>query len=518
MGIGKSARWALGAVAAIGALWPAAASAEWLRAETDKFIVYSRGREAPLRDYAAKLTTFDAVLRAMSPVPRQSLHRKLEVYLVDSQSELRRVRPGLPSTIRGFYSAGPGGTFAIAESRVGVGLDTDDVLFHEYGHHFMLENFPAGYPGWFVEGWAEYFMTTEIVGGTVKVGGYNDNRAYWLFNAPWLPMEDVLSKSPWEIRGDRRHLFYSQSWLLMHYMRSDPTRAKQLNEAVVAIANGAAPMDALLKATGLSVADLTKALRAYQSLPGFKFTDVLKETPQVAVTRLPASADDLLLDNLRLVAQRDDKVDPSFAANVRRRAARWPGDRYAELVLGAAEFAHGDIAAGEALADRRLEADSNDVEALLLAGTGQIIAGQRAPETRVARAKAARPYLIKAHKLDEGDYRVLLAYVLSRTVEPVFPNENDMNALLTARSLAPTVDIITVMAGAALLKHGEKERAAGLLAIVANNPHGGAMAAQARALMAGKSVEEAEAAGAEVEATPLAPEEARAGKGDGARD
>jgi hypothetical protein len=170
MGTRKTARWLAGALAA-GMLWPSMASADWLRAETDRFIVYSRGREAPLRSYAAKLMTFDAVLRAMSPTPKQPLDRKLEVYLVGSQSELRRVRPNLPSTTRGFYTAGVRGTFAIAASGGADGVDTDDVLFHEYGHHFMLENFPAGYPGWFIEGWAEYFMATEIVGETVKVGG-----------------------------------------------------------------------------------------------------------------------------------------------------------------------------------------------------------------------------------------------------------------------------------------------------------------------------------------------------------
>lgn len=510
-------RGMVGAIAVAAGLWPAAASADWLRAETDRFIVYSRGREAPLRDYAVKLTTFDTILRVMSPVPRQPVERKLEVYLVDNGTELRRVRPGLPSGVRGFYTAGPDGTFAIAQGR-GQDLDTDDVLFHEYGHHFMLENFPAGYPGWFIEGWAEYFMATEIVGGTVKVGGYNLNRAYWLFNASWLPMEDVLTKSPLEIPKERRHLYYSQSWLLMHYMRSDPRRAKQLNEAIFAIAQGSDPLSAMLKATGMSVAELTKALRAYRSLPGFKFTDVLKTSPQVTITRLPDSADDLMLDQLRLVSQRDLAADPDFLEDVRRRAARWPNDRYAELVWASAEFKHGDVAAGEAIIRRRLDADGDDVEALWIAGAGQLSAGLRQPATAVARAKAARPYLIKAHKLAENDYRVLAAYVVSRTAEPGFPNDNDLNAVLTARSLAPAVDAITVMAGQALIHHGKPTQAAGLLAIVANNPHGGPMAAQARALMQGKSMEQAEAAAATEEETPLAPADGEAGKVEAGRE
>ena len=161
MGTRIFARLGVTAIAAIAVLWPAAASAEWLRAETDRFIVYGQGKETRVRNLAVRLSVFDAVLRLTHPTAPKVQPRKLEVYIIDSQRDLRRVAPLNGANTVGFYSASAQATFAVAYDGA-VGIDGDEVLFHEYAHAFMLENFPAAYPGWFVEGWAEYFMTTKV--------------------------------------------------------------------------------------------------------------------------------------------------------------------------------------------------------------------------------------------------------------------------------------------------------------------------------------------------------------------
>jgi hypothetical protein len=45
------------------------ALAEWHRAESPKFIVYSNGREAALREYVQKLETYDYILRVRLGLP-----------------------------------------------------------------------------------------------------------------------------------------------------------------------------------------------------------------------------------------------------------------------------------------------------------------------------------------------------------------------------------------------------------------------------------------------------------------
>jgi hypothetical protein len=495
----------IGAAAVL--LSAAPASAAWTKAETDRFVVYGEGPEARVRDYAVRLTLFDVVLRIMHGMPETPAQpSKLAVYLVRERADLRRVRPRIDSDVAGLYISAPQATFALALTGA---LGKDDTLFHEYAHHFMLANFPAAYPAWFVEGWAEYYMTAEVDDRRVRLGGYNEARAYWLFNARWLPMEDIISKAPWELPRDRHDVYYAQAWLLTHYMHSTPERADALNKASRAIAAGAEPVKAFQDATGLDMATLTRELRNYRRLNRLALNLKQDWKADVRVSRLPASADDLLLDRLRLATSNPAQPDAALLAEIRRKAAKYPGDPFAELTLAHAEFTWGDIAAGEAIVEQRLKAAPDDPEALYMSGLGQILAGYRNPAQRLDRFRAARANLAKAYQLARTDYRPIFAYASSRIVEPTFPTDNDLNVLMEARNLAPSLADASLLAGAALARRGRVEEARRVLAIVANNPHGGPAAAQARALMAGKSEQEAEAAAAAEpeEERPAAPEQ-----------
>ena len=149
-------KWLLGALAAL-VMMPQAAHAEWRRAETRHFIVYSDGPERGLRDYAIRLERFDALMRGRFGLPPMEAGRKLPVYLVGGFSALREVRPNVATGTGGFYSASDRDVYAVLQR----GID-DDVLLHEYAHHFMYQNFPGFYPGWFTEGFAEFFMTASV--------------------------------------------------------------------------------------------------------------------------------------------------------------------------------------------------------------------------------------------------------------------------------------------------------------------------------------------------------------------
>lgn len=495
----------VGALVAFGLMFAAGqAHADWHRAETDRFVVYGEGRESQVRDFAVKLQTFDAMLRAFHPSTKAlTPATKVHVYLVDGIRGLRRIRPGLSTGVAGFYAASNEGVVAAATTE--GALQADDVLFHEYAHHFMLENFPVAYPAWFVEGFAEYFMTAEITDAGVKVGNYNQHRVDVLFLSPWLRWEDLFAKTTGETRKQSLNAYYSQAWLLAHYMYSDPKRTAQLDKAITAIGAGAPPAKAFQEATGLSPDELTRELRRYRRLPMYLVKAAGPDPSTVKVRRLGDGEAEFVLDHARLILSATGKVDREFLDGVRRRAQRYPDDPFAQRTLARAEFVMGDVAAGEAIMKKQLAAHPNDLETLLLAGTGQMLAGLREPAARQARFRAARPTLAKAYALDKTDFRPLYAYAVARSVESEFPTDNDLKVLLEARALAPSVQENVVRAGLALLKKGRVDDARRVLAPVVNNPHGGAYAAQARALLAGKSESEAEAEGrAEAEAPPPA--------------
>ncbi|PZQ56044.1 MAG: hypothetical protein DI570_21275, partial [Phenylobacterium zucineum] len=468
---------------------PGAAQARWHRAETDRFVVYAEGREQTARDMAAKLMVFDSVLRASYPSTRQRKPpTKVQVVVVESAAELRRIQPRIGVYVRGFYAATDEGVFAVVVNGDAQRMGADDVLFHEYTHHFLLDNFSIALPAWFVEGLAEYFMTAQISPDAVRIGAYNEGRLHYVLAEPQIPLKDLLSKRPSDFREADRAMFYAQSWLLTHYMRSDPERGAQMDLALAAIAAGEDPVKAFETATGAPLDQLALGLSRYRKLWSYTIERNRKAPPPaMTVVAMPDSADTLLLDGFRLAFTRAGAKEEALLADVRRKAAAHPGDELAERVLARAEYKIGDVAAGEAISQRRLQARPDDAEELFVAGRGQFEAAQREPTSRFARIRKARPFLAKSHQLNQTDYRALYGYAMTRMMEPSFPTENDQAAFLLARDLAPAHKGVTFQAGQMLMRAGRKAEAAQVLAPLINDPHGGVMADRARALAEGKA-------------------------------
>lgn len=494
-------RWPrLAVLALLGSLLGAseALAGPWYKAETDRFIVYGETFESTVRDYAVRLQTYDAVLRLFHPdVAKRVPSTKLNVVLVESQSEMQEIRPKLSGGVIGFYNPNNEGLYAVVWTTPRMG--DDDVLFHEYAHHFMLDYFPSAYPAWFVEGFAEYFGMTTVKDGVVTVGAQNDNRAYELMHGSWVPLADLFGKPVWQIPPDRRSTYYAQSWLMTHYMRSDATRGKQLFAIVQAIAAGQDPVKTVERETGMTMEQLTKTLRAYNRFRVATIKGEFVRASDVVVTKMPDSTDDFMYAEIRLkLSQSAGDKDDAFVTTIRSRAKKWPGDPTAERALARTEFVMGDVAAGEEIINRRLQADPKDKEAVLLAGMGQYFAGLRAQRDKdevqkAARYRAARPLLMNAYRLDDQDFRPLFAYVETRKVEANFPTDRDVDASAAARDLAPSVPDISQQLGIMLLKQRRQADAKVVLEPLINNPHAGARGVYYKALLDGKTEKEAEA-------------------------
>jgi hypothetical protein len=143
------------------------ASAEWRRAESEHFIVYSDARESTLRDYVRKLELFDRVLRIEVSAQQETV-RKLPIFLVGGENALRQIHPYLPRNTAGVYVPSSEDIFAVA-----IRNQEDDYMLHEYVHHVMFQNFAGAYPAWLIEGFAEYYAATEVDDDAILIGGFN---------------------------------------------------------------------------------------------------------------------------------------------------------------------------------------------------------------------------------------------------------------------------------------------------------------------------------------------------------
>lgn len=493
-------RWGAAVLAALGLLllMPATAQAKWLRAESPRFIVYSDGSESALRDYVIQMETFDTLLRAKHGLPEAGVPpRKLPIYLVRDRDDLQRTWNGAGDAVAGYYQPGDADTFAVAVLESGDDEDNFVTTRHEYAHHFMLQNFPSAYPAWMVEGYAEYYSMTRIKGAFIEVGRVNTWRSDELRGGKWMKVADVLANNRGP-KGENWSDFYAESWLLTHYLMSDPARYKQFQAYASAVARGADPVEAMVAATGMSTDDLDQALRKYMNT-GLKYTQYKRTdfaVPTITVTEMPPSADALLLDRIELVAHYFKDAKPGYAAMIRARAAKFPGDQLATLALGQTELELGDPARGRALLEAWIKDHPSDAEAMFVLGDHLI--GQAREEKDEAKSEAlmtdARTLLQRAAQIAPTDYRILYAYAQSRYGEPGFPTLETQTLLVTAYKQAPQVDSLRFELVQVLMARKHWREAEALLKPLVNDPHGGEAVTKARELM--KRVQDALAAGA----------------------
>lgn len=471
--------WLAGAVAALTTVLAQPATAEWRRAESEHFIVYSDGREGVLRDYVRKLEIFDAVLRT-EVAAGNAPGRKLPIFLVPGENALREAHPYLPRYAAGVYVPSSEDIFAVA-----IRTEADDYVLHEYVHHLMFQNFAGAYPAWLVEGFAEYYAASEFRRDQVLVGGFLPGRVRILGRGAWISVRELLTTPFRETRGSDRDSYYPVAWLLTHWFLGNQDRRAQLQAYLTAVASGTPSIDAMQTATGLTPEQIERQLRSYfnGSVPQ-TLHPIRNPDPQMTITVLPPSADDLLLINQRLRIPTPDNQRPAVVADVRRRAARHPDDPLALLAVGHAELHMGDPEAGAAVLERLLELQPDHVEALQLMATRYMRLATERPAERQHLLGRGRSYLARAYAADPENYYTLILLGQSREGAPGYPNENDLATWFQAFERAPQLPVARLGLARALMQANEGEAAATLLPALANAPHGGPASDAAKVLLA----------------------------------
>ena len=456
--------------------------AEWRRAESPNFVVYSDIPEARLRAHVLRLEEFDRLLRLMTSAGREPARTRLHIYVVENNRQLNVVR-SVGSGVGGFYTGSADGIAAFVDEQT-LG-SSPEVLFHEYAHHFMLQYAPSAYPAWYVEGFAEYFMTARFrPNGQVEVGNFSRSRGLMLTSFGWLPTERVLFGAAGGLDDIGMSQYYAQSWLLVHYFFSDPARQAQLGRYLTAVARGEDPEAALEPAIGMDAEELHEALRLYarRSIVYRRLTPQAVAPPQVTITPLPRSAEDLLLYQAALRVGIPEENRATYLERIRRAAARHENDPYARRVLAHAELLYGDAAAAERLIEPLLAADAGDAELLYLRGMRYFVDAQKDID-RTANLGRARLWFSRAHRADGNHFQSLFRYAQSFRDEPEYVSENNSNVFLLAQQLAPQVPEIRLEAAQVLLRRELYEEAEALLGPLAAAQHDPSLAAAGRQLL-----------------------------------
>ena len=460
---------------ALALLWLAAAApaeAAWLRAESPHFIVYGEGREADLRARVAELEDFDGLLRMLTGTNARPGQAKLNVYLVRGYAEQRQIWPRAASNVGGFYTGTAEGVLAVSDvARRGM-PSGNEILFHEYAHHFLLQYFPGVYPAWYTEGFAEYLMTATFEATTIELGRSHPGRTPFL-GMRWLEMEEVL----WGLRREAtpiaRGQFYAQSWLLVHYLLRDPTRAAQLNRYLRAVNAGQEQRAAFAEAFAATPSQLQQRLADYRR-NGFTFSRLQRPSatapPAITIAALPPSAERLMFADVALRIADTGAADALLQRI--RREARPEGDPYAQRVLARAEAMYGDADVAGRLLTPLLAAAPEDAELLYLIGLRH---ARNEPRT-------AAGWFARAYAADPNHFPAMFRHALILAGMGAESRDEAMALALRAHGIAPQTDVIRLNAAAMLARRERWVEAEALLAPLANGAH--ADNAAARTLLA----------------------------------
>jgi len=436
------------------ALFATPAHAQWREATSRNFIVYSDGDERGLREAVIRLERYNHALRALSNVTRPPSATKLKVYLLRNVSVLSQFAGQGPA---GYYVASARGPIAVSirrgprtvstlavTTREDTNAAAEEVLLHEYAHHFMFQNFPATYPWWFVEAFAGFYGPAIIRDdGGVEIG----HGAMWRQDAlreGWLPIHRILTaRRPQDINGEVG-LLYAQGWLTVHYLFNQRGGAAQLQRYLEAVNAGTSYEAAVEAVWGPQARELDSALRRYAREPlralhlPFRPIDI----GPVEVRALSEAENDLLFTEIHLGSGISRAYVGRFSQSVRSLAGRYSGDPYALRILAEAERLAGNRAQAEQAVNRLLAIRPEDPKGLLFRGLLNVDALRESNSRDEAAWNAARAPLLRANRLAPNDAQVLLAYYDSYRGQDSLPPAHAQNALVRAMNLVPQDDLI----------------------------------------------------------------------------
>lgn len=465
-------------------LWPVPALAEWHEATSRHFVIFSEGRPESLREFAIKVERFDALLRERLGVPdAEENPPRLTIFMLRDQRQVARIaKQG--RYVAGIYMPRTSGSYALvhrdpANSKFDLGAD--EVLFHEYAHHFMLRYFPVAYPAWYVEGFAEFMATTDFTpDGRAKIGMPPYYRAYGLAFVSPIAVRRMLTAQPDDFDEVGQDAFYGHSWVLTHYLNFEPARTGQLPSYLKALNAGEANLQAAGKAFG-DLDRLDKDLRAYRSKSKLGYREAVRPTE---VKYMPVIRK---LDNIEgdLVKWRIAAMDWPEAEEAAKLAAQLKSEVEAQpsalgwRLLAEAQYLADQLDAADKSADLALALAPGLARAKTVKAHVAMRRYEKAPAPTDAMKQRMRSLIVAANRADPDDPLPLLAYFRMFELIGERPTKVARDGLARAYQIVPESEDVRIRYAMSLANEQQFDAAIRLMETIAFAPHGGESAQQA---------------------------------------
>lgn len=469
----------------------APAKAEWHEASSDHFVIYSNSRANDIEDFAMKLERYHRAMELMTGrrIEPPSPSNRVTIFAVGSDRNLRDLYGDRDSSVAGFYVPRAGASRAFVPN-IKIGSGEPDfsftVLLHEYAHHFLIASSPHAMPRWLSEGAAEFFASARFPqDGSVQIGLPANHRAYELGNATEVSLRELLDPELYEKKRGRRYdAFYGRSWLLYHYLAFNAERTGQLSNYWRAIAGGMPSLEAAELVFGdLDV--LESQLDSYlrqRRMKAMSYSPEEVPIGQVSVRKMSAGMGDMMMLNIHSQRGVSEEEALELLPKVREVAAHYPGDAEVLAALAEAEHDAGNDSEAVAAADRALAIEPGLTDAYVQKGLALFELAENAGDKEAAYKAALAPFTA-LNGLENDHPLPLIYFYRSYAARGMFPPESARHALERASQLALFDQALAMETALMQASEGKVEIASYTLAPLAANPHGGTLAAQAKALI-----------------------------------
>jgi hypothetical protein len=479
----------------------------WLRAESQRFIVYSDASQDDVTQLLDNLEKLDHLLRIYTQPLRQAERPepKLTLYYHSRASDLGEIDASVPADAVGLYSSCASGVqgFGVHLERVpSLGdaqleksplNDTLSYVFEAYARHFLYRHTDIRTPTSFIDGFAQYFSSVRfsekqmVVGRTPKaIASYlrfiDSGRRYS------LEYDDVLQHRLANARnyaGDAgvRLEFEAKSWLLTHYMLSSEDRRKRLNRYLGLVDRGASPTTAFEQAYGVKASNISEVMWRY-GLKGMEALRVAQPSLPAARLRfhaLPRAAGEFVLADATLKACPSRPAGEALLKKVAGLAARFPDDDLARLTLGRAQIDWGNPQEALPVLNAVLQGDGANFEARYLLGMANLrLAERNEGDARRAYLQAAQGHLQRARSLNPQSPEVALAVFKTEVAATDVPDSAALQGVISAWQAAREVDALARSAALAYAYAGNADEAHQTLESLTQNMHDEPMAQWAK--------------------------------------
>ena len=468
------------------------AKADWHRAESDHFVIYSDSSPKVLTRFAEMLEHYHEALKFLTgrDVAKPSPSSRVVIYVVGSERTLRKLYGDKSASIAGFYIPRAGGSRAFVprmRMRSGEPDFSVTVLMHEYAHHFMISSSRFAMPRWLSEGAAEFFGSARLRKDVLDIGRPAYHRGAELKYADLVTVEQLLDPEKYEqVHGNDLASFYGRSWALYHYLSFSDERRGQLSAYWRAVTSGLSSIEAADQVFG-NLGELERELKAYLRLRRINGYSIgLERLPigPVRVTELSAGMNDMMPLVIRSQRGVDKEQALELLPEAREVAAEFPDDADVLAALAEAEFDAGNSKEAITAADKAIAINPATKHAYVQKGYALFdLAKDAEPEDEIAAYRSAMAPFAALNKL-ETDHPLPLMYLYYSYVRRgAEPSENARHALERASELAPFDLGLAFNVGLMQAGEGKTALAASTLAPLASNPHGGGQAATARRLI-----------------------------------